>query len=465
MKHTLNRYVGLVLAAYAVLGGLFAVRTPAWQAPDEPAHYNYIAQVAAGTLLPVLAEGDWDNALLEQLKSERFAPPLLGALPSVQYEDHQPPLYYWLSAPVFALSGGNLTALRFMSLVWGGVTLAFTWRIARLVLPEQRRAAQAALALVAFLPQHLMIVSSVNNDALAGAVMAALLYACLRYRQDEGVGAARLGLLLGLAVLTKTTLYFMAAVVLLGVVLRFLHVRQSWHTSYEGMKTHFNADGVRVLAHKSALALLVRPLLTIALVAGVFALFWFGRNISVYGFPDIMGLRAHDAVVVGQPRTSDLVERIGFASYVGQLLTTTFQSFWGQFGWMSVPMVNVFAPGEALPYVYAGALVVMAALGLRRAPAPTYSPALARDYRRLLLSVLALSILVFLYYNTQFVQFQGRYLFTAIIPFALYMGRGLAALWHRLGHGWAAVLLAWLLAALDLWLIWRVIPGALGYTL
>ncbi len=464
MKDTLNPYVALVLAAYALLGGLFAVRTPAWQAPDEPAHYNYIAQVAAGTLLPVIAEGDWDNALLEQLKSERFAPPLLDALPSIQYEDHQPPLYYWLSAPVFALTGGSLAALRLVSLVWGGVTLLFTWRIALLVLPGQRRVAQAALALVAFLPQHLMIVSSVNNDALAGAVLAALLYACLRYRQDEGVGAARLGLLLGLAVLTKTTIYFMAAVVLLAVVLRYLSVRQKWGTSYEGMTTHFNPQGARVVAHKGPLPLLLRPLATIAAVAGIFALFWFGRNISVYGFPDVMGLRAHDAVVVGQLRTADLVAQVGAGAYAQQLISTTFQSFWGQFGWMSVPMVNVFAPGEALPYVYVGLLLTMAGLGLLFAPKPAHDAALARDYRRLLLSVLALSMLVFLYYNTQFVQFQGRYLFTALIPFALYVGRGLVALWHRLGRGWAAVALVWLLAALDLWLIWRVIPGALAYS-
>jgi hypothetical protein len=70
----MTRHVGLfvLLAAYAVLAVLFAVRTPAWQAPDEPAHYNYVRQAAGGVWLPVIELGDWDSAALEQLKAQRF---------------------------------------------------------------------------------------------------------------------------------------------------------------------------------------------------------------------------------------------------------------------------------------------------------------------------------------------------------------------------------------------------------
>ena len=85
------------------------LRTPDWQSPDEPAHYNYIAQVVAGDLLPVIEQGDWDNEYLETLKAQDFAPELLDNLDTVQYENHQPPLYYWLGAPLFALTKGSLT--------------------------------------------------------------------------------------------------------------------------------------------------------------------------------------------------------------------------------------------------------------------------------------------------------------------------------------------------------------------
>ncbi len=51
-----------ILAVYFVLAGLFAVNTPAWQAPDEPAHYNYVAYVAEQGGFPVLHFGDYPHA-------------------------------------------------------------------------------------------------------------------------------------------------------------------------------------------------------------------------------------------------------------------------------------------------------------------------------------------------------------------------------------------------------------------
>jgi 4-amino-4-deoxy-L-arabinose transferase-like glycosyltransferase len=427
----------LVLALYAVLVTLFAVRTPAWQAPDEPAHYNYIRQAAEGKLLPIIEDGDWDNATLEQLKAERFQGELAAAIPAIEYEDHQPPLYYWLAAPIYALTDGSLTALRLFSAFLGLFTLSIAYATVRLLYPDAPWVALVAVAFIAFLPQHLMILGSVNNDALAGVVMSALLYGCLRYRLRGDVHPAWLGLGLGVVVLTKTTIYFMAAVVLLTVLLRWRSERASWSR-------------------------LLRPLLLITLAAGGFALFWFGRNILTYGFPDIMGLRAHDEVVVGQLRTADLIAQIGFVDYLIQLKTITFQSFWGQFGWMGVPMHNLFFEGESLAYIYAGAIMLLAALGLwiGRSRAPLKPD--RRDAHLILLSVAGLAVLVFLYYNTQFVQFQGRYLFSALIPFSLWLALGLTALGRRFGAPWLGLIAPLGLAALAFYVVWRVLPGALG---
>lgn len=454
-----------ILIVYGVLAVLFAVRTPPWQAPDEPAHYNYIRQITEGQLLPVIAVGDWDSTLLETLKAERFAPDQLAVLPQIEYEDHQPPLYYWLSAPVYALSGGSLVALRLVSALWGGITLVLAFQIASLLYPQRPYVALATTALMAFLPQHLMIVTSVNNDALAGTVLAALLYACLRYRIMRDVSAWVLGGLLGVVLLTKTTIYFMAAVVLLTVILRWLALRQYLMSeAIMGQPQDTSRDGVGGYI-RDTWPTVARELARVAAPAAVIALLWFGRNVLVYGFPDIMGLRAHDAVVIGQPRTADLIAQVGLAEYAGRLLTTTFQSFWGQFGWMGVPMNNVFAPGESLPYVFVGIVLLLAGSGLVlgwRSPSSEAGRWERRDAHRILLSVLALSMLVFLYYNTQFVQFQGRYLFTALIPFALYVALGLDTLFTRLGAARLVLALLFVFAALDVWLIWRVLPGALG---
>ena len=53
-----------------------------------------------------------------------------------------------------------------------------------------------------------------------------------------------------------------------------------------------------------------------------------------------------------------------------------------------------------------------------------------------------LTLLTYAWYNTQFVQHQGRYLFTALIPLALAFALGWeAALWPRAGRILAAVLI------------------------
>jgi hypothetical protein len=479
-KRTSRLIFILIFGVYGVLGVLFATRTPAWQAPDEPAHYNYIRQVVGaftrqpdGALLPYMQADDWNNAYLEDLKAMRFAPYLLKNLALVQYEDHQPPLYYWASAPFFALSNGNLTILRLVSLAWGAVTLYWTYCIGRIVFPAHENVALGAMALVAFLPQHLMILTSVNNDTLAGAVMAYTLYLCVRYRQDGRVTATRLGTMLGIAFITKTTIYFVVVIVALAVLLRWLATKDAWQRSQHAMGSRFNSAGEREVFALNPLSQLWQPLVVIAMVSSVFALLWWGRNIAVYGFPDFLGLRAHDAVVVGQLRTSDLIAQVGWGDYQNQLISTTFNSYWGQFGWMGVPMIGVFAPNDHIVYPLIMVFLGMALLGLlllrfnadlrmRYAEMLANDEALQRDFRRILLSVLALSIAVFVYYNTQFVQFQGRYLFSSIVPFALFVALGWSAIGRVLRRPRVVIVIMFGFALLDFWLIWRVLPGALG---
>src|SRR5690242_14773850 len=95
----LPRYLPIVLLVlvYLIIGTLYAVKTPAWQVPDEPAHYNYVRQLATTGELPIIRPGDWDNDYLNKIKDQKFSASALGdRLNSIQYEDHQPPLYYVL---------------------------------------------------------------------------------------------------------------------------------------------------------------------------------------------------------------------------------------------------------------------------------------------------------------------------------------------------------------------------------
>ena len=190
------------------------VTTPPWQNPDEPAHYNYIAHIATERQLPVLRMGDYDEAYLERLKAEKFPPDL--SIDPVRYESHQPPLYYLLAVPVYWLSQGRPLGLRLFSVVLGGGVVLLVFLCARAAVPGSPHIALGAAAFAAFLPMHVALMASVNNDALAELLIAGTVLALLRWqrleagnRVDMRVGRHLLaaGILIGLGFLTKATAY------------------------------------------------------------------------------------------------------------------------------------------------------------------------------------------------------------------------------------------------------------------
>ena len=440
-KHIL--YVS-ILAGYLIAGALYAIYTPAWQAPDEPAHYNYIRQVAAGGCCPRIESGDWQSDYLSQLTSTRFAPERLDRLDAIQYEDHQPPLYYLLASVVYSISAGELIALRFLSLTLGAAVVCLSYATARKIVPDQPQIALAVMALVAFIPQRLSMMASVNNDAMAEALVALSLLWLVRYLNAENVPVWQLALIVGAALLTKSTIYFLAPVAILAIGLKWRRQTQP--------------PGA-----------LLRSLTVFVLIAGLIGAVWWLRNISVYGFPDFLGLGAHDAVVADQPRTGDYIAQHGLHTYLVRMLSTTFKSFWGQFGWMALPLDNVFGG-----WIYRGfGLLALAALsGLllsghaasRQGRDRTPSRA-NRDVLTVLLASILLVALQLTYYNAEFQQWQGRYLYPALVPIAYLLCFGLDHWRARLLSRWDAS--RWLtpltltgLFALDIYLLFRVIvPG------
>ena len=388
----------LILIAYLVVGGLYAARVPAWQAPDEPAHYNYIRQLAEGNL-PVMVQGDYDESYLNEIKDAKFAPEFSVA--DIEYEDWQPPLYYLLLTPVYLVTDGALLPLRLASLLIGAGVILLAYKTARLLFPQAAWVAWSTAVFVALIPQHVAILASVNNDSLSELLIALLLYLTLRWVTPNSIRKAGddrrwlivLGLVLGLGFLTKATVYLMAPV--LAAVLLW----QYWGT----WQRLFQA--------------------TVLLFAPAFLLgaLWWVRNILVYGGLDILGKAAHDTVVIGQPRTVDWIGSYGLMETVERFLQTTFNSFWGQFGWMAVPM-------QAEVYWLLLALCGAAVLGLLLSRfTTTQIPAQFRSRLPVLILWLTflLTLAIHVGYNFTFVQHQGRYLFPALIPIALGLSLGL----------------------------------------
>ena len=449
MKHRLA--LALIILVYLGVGTLYAIRTPDWQVPDEPAHYNYIRQLVEDRRLPVLELGDYDQAYLERLTGEGFPPEL--SVEVVEYEDHQPPLYYLLATPVYRAFDGALTPLRLFSVVIGAGVVLCAFAVAAVVFPERPLIALGTAAFVAFLPQHVAMMAGVNNDSLAELLIGITLWMVVselkegegRWLEGRKASANRrlvgMGVLLGLGLLTKTTF----APVALAVVVT---VWVAWWRS--GDRTW------KELAR--TLALILGPAV---LIAGL----WWLYNVSTYGGFDIYGLANHDAVVIGQPRTADWIKDHGLGAWLERWITFTFQSFWGQFGWMGVLMPTWLYRGLA---VGAGGLTVGFLFWLREARRNTSRARhMWGEEQAVLAATVLLVTLAYLYYNRTFVQHQGRYLFPALIPIALGVALSVDTLLRLLRlpgrlHPPAFATPYIALVALDLYALWRLIIPALA---
>ena len=438
----------LILVVYWLVGTLFATQTPDWQAPDEPAHYNNIAQVAENGCCPVIEVGDWQQDYQSELTSARFHPDLLDNLDTIQYEDHQPPLYYLLMSIPYRLFDGNLQVLRWVSMVLGTISLVFTYLVGKQVFPERPQIALGAMAFVAFIPQHMHTLTTLNNDTLAEGLIAVTLYVTIRYLKGDDVPVWGLGLLVGIGLITKTTTYFLGGIVPLAILLK-------WYSQDKDRET----------------STLIKQWAIFLLPAVIIGGLWFVRNFGVYGFPDFLGLGAHDVVVADQPRTAERIAEVSFGEYLAQGIQITFNSFWGQFGWMAVPLTDVLGG-----WIYRGFLVligvslsglVLAVFRRSKSTSPE-TKTVNRNIWIVLGLTLVLAVLAFIYYNTEFLQFQGRYLYPGLIPFALMMVWGLDT-WRDLFLGrweasrWLTVLVFVGLAGLDVYLLQTVLVPNLVY--
>ncbi len=459
-----------ILAVYFVLGGLFAVLIPPWQVPDEPAHYNYVRQLAQTGAYPVIAMGDYSQDLIGNQIAPPTARPAIS-LDAVQYEDHQPPLFYTLAVPVFLVFKGALIPLRLFSLLIGALVVVFTWLAVRTIFPAHSFIAAMAAVFVALLPQHLHMMAGFNNDSLSEALIAITVYLSVRLIMRSGgdmnlrsflllsISAPLLLLsaIVGLAFLTKAQAYLALPVAMFAVL----------------------ASGYQ----KQPLGRVLISLLVLIGIAGVIGAPWWIHGLQVYGGGDVLGLQRHNLVVAGQPTTTEWIAQYGWGGLLSRMGQFTFQSFWGQFGWMSIVIDQRFY------ILFLGITAISTALflawwlhgqsAIRRLKDKTqtrtgdtiYTPWLVLTREQTLaldlLAVLALGALAgFIWYNLQFVQHQGRYLYSGLIPtgMALSLGWHFALSRNRLALRvqswlWLALLLAFI--ALNGHMLFRVILPAM----
>jgi 4-amino-4-deoxy-L-arabinose transferase-like glycosyltransferase len=436
-----NHILALILLAFVLLGCIYSLVTPVFEASDEIFHYPVVKYIADGRGLPVQdprAEAAWEQ--------EGSQPPLyygLAALATVWINTDDMQAVRWrnplsnigrpltpgnknlvvhTSAEAFPWHGSVLAIhlIRFLSLLLQAGTVFLTYRISRVVWPEREELAALAAALVAFNPMFLFISGSVNNDNLITplATWVLLLLALtlkegwLSYRR-----AALLGFLLGLVALTKLSglgLLLLAAVVLTVVAAR----RRAW-----GAWLRWGLILVGM----------------VALIAG----WWYVRNWRLYGDPTGLNVMLE---IAGRRDISPSWREL-FAEFEGFRM-----SFWGVFGGFTV-----VAPGWLYNLydllVLAGIVgwVVLAWRRRGRWQAERIGLVL------LLVAWILIVGLSLVRWTSQTLASQGRLLFPAIAAVAVLLAFGLAG-WaaHKwrsriaLGLGLGLLIIA---AAIPIWVI------------
>lgn len=405
---------GVLLGAFVALAAGFSLG-PIFEGPDEIEHYRYVRALAQTGRLP-------DAELIQQYDAGAWG------------EFHQPILYYALAAPLVRALGddgfdqfeerlnpyygyrfevpGNdnkniflhtraerfpyrasaiartVHLLRLLSVAAGLGTAIAAYGVFRLLWPDRPDRRLLALAAVVFMPQFAYMSGVITNDALSYLLITVSLYLLLRQLRDGPSlrRAALMGVVMGLALLTKLS----AAFLVFPAAVATLLDRRSWRTA---------------------------PL-TVALVV-LIAGWWYVRNWALYG--DATGVEilfrwSAPSEKIGDGRLALDIgwQRFGFA----------YKTFWARFGGGSV------AVSDAL-YTFFDALtvLVLSGAGLRGLRALRRPPAALERKQAAVMIVYGLAWLAAAFYWASRVWSgnQGRFLLPGIAAWAALIAFGLDA--------------------------------------
>ena len=375
---------------------------------DEEAQLNHLTRIASGRL-PVFRAGDSD------------------------YEAHQPPLYYVLTAPALIASRSlppeqAVRVERLPNILLGACLIWAAYLAVVVALPGSPMLAVGVAAFVGLLPMNVLLSASITNDVLTNLIVALGLWrlACLCRRAGEGtletrwrVEAALLGSIMGIGVWCKTSATLLFPTVLVAIFV-------------------LGARGVvcRRLAAKTAA--------TAAALGLAIGAPWLIRNTLLYGDP----VAQHIFVSAFQnTATTQAWLRGDFTNGVPvpaqtywQLVGTwTFESFWFKRGLLGAPALL----GAALFTIAAAAGAVLRIMRAS-ASAAIWREALLAGYAALIMFNLA----VFVRFNGTFFQAQGRYLYPSLVPLGLIAVAGLGGVMPpRRRIAAVAIVVALLLAA------------------
>ncbi len=456
--------IALILVGFIVLGTVYSVVTPLFEASDELWHYPFVKHLADGGGLPVQ-----DPQIEQPWRQEGSQPPLyyaLGALATFWIDTSDLAEVRWLNPHAdigVETADGNLnmvvhtereafpyrgTALavhivRFLSVLMGAGTVLCTYLIALEVFPGQKTLAAGAAAFNAFVPMFLFISGSVNNDNLTILFCSLTLLIMVRLMRGSRPPSqipntqypipnwssvighwALLGLIIGLGALSKASALGLIPLTALGLAL------SAWQRRTKSMRH-------RIAWFSGSFA-------TVLVVSFAIAGWWYLRNWLLYRDPS--GLSTFVAIV--GPRLPQPTLRQLLGEWEGFVKT-----FWGLFGGVNVAM-------EPAAYWVLNALAILGLVGLTialgRALFSRFTFHVSRDDSALithhsLLILLTWPIVLFLAlirWTTITKASQGRLMFPAISAISVLLALGWSQWGPRRYQKWLLGIVGGLMFAL-----------------
>jgi 4-amino-4-deoxy-L-arabinose transferase-like glycosyltransferase len=412
----MKRYL-IWLICFSILRGLaYILITPPWQAPDETTHLQFMELLTQRPLSEIrkipLHAGDGryfelERKILESMKKYRAweyvglptpdplpncffnAPFFVGSAPKI----YRPPLYYLLGAGFLKFFKSEdlktkLYAARLYSLILSLGTVIISYFIGYVVFRDERYALMTG-AFVSFLPQFMVIGTSVNSDNLVNLLVSAfLLYALFLLRDKKSdFYLIPIPFFLVAVFLSGKTGVIIAPI---AILLLFFQMKRL----------------------KKPLTILTLSLLTLASSTILIQYIWPGLIVRAYQILEVSFEKAH----------SGLARDWGFYHVFSVIL---FESFWFVGGWMAIYW-NRWA------YAIVGVLSILSLLGFfkdlfdrvtkKEEDLSLSNPIL---FLMTLMVLLAFGTCLLYYGFVRGVLAQGRYLFPALPAFGVLFILGL----------------------------------------
>lgn len=254
----------VLIVAWVVLAANNIWKVPPDIGFDVESHYEYIEHIVHTRSLPLATQG---------------------------WQMFQPPLFYLLAAPWFALFRSQFNdefvvkALRFLPLLCGLAQIEIVFRAARVVFPDKEDLQAIALTVGGLMPMQIYISMVIGNEPLAGCLTAAVILMCF-FLLAEPAQPRRtrffvcLGILWGLSLLAKVTPLLLAPLVSAVII---------WQARQEGAPNSLSPSGAssnwKNGTPRSGLSRLAFVFAACLVTCGWF----FARNWSRLGKPLVVG--------------------------------------------------------------------------------------------------------------------------------------------------------------------------------